>query len=133
MGAFLYSMLVLFFLLPFTAITFYRIKKGATRFDNGVSGYIVNTMLSTQRWFGKARPWLFYGFHVIFLLVALDRYMFLSVITVIAYMVYYQRLWNIMQANSWGLVDAASPAAVPPPVPLSPQQQVEADQTNTRG
>lgn len=132
---FLYGLAVVFFFAPATVITYRRIRKGAQRFDKGVSKHIVNNMLFTRKFFGAMDPWLYYGFHTVMLLSTIYQGAFIVSIALIVLMVYHYRLWALMQQQGWAEVPAISPdAPVPPPIPapLTAQQQIDAEQANTR-
>jgi hypothetical protein len=114
MAIFLYSLLVLFILLPLNVVALKKVKA------NQALGAITNNIVASQlRWTSKMGTFywvVFYGLHVLIALVLLDRLALVSLAGMIGYMVVTHLLQKALVANGWTIktVDVAN--APQPPV-----------------
>lgn len=126
---FFYSLALLFFFVPTTIMAYNRIRKGATSFK-GPLNWNVRSILNLRNWFGSADQPFFYAVHAVVLVAAIFGGAWLTAILVSVYMVYHHKLRSLLIANGWTVL----PKGVnPPPVPLTPEQNAAAEQTQLRG
>lgn len=129
MFLFFYSLTLLFFLVPTTIIAYRRVRKGATSFTGPVN-WNVRSILNLRNWFGALDMPMYYIFHALFLFTAFAGGAWLSIILAVVYMVYHHKLRQLLIAGNWSVLPKG---VTPPPIPLTPEQQAAAEQTQLRG
>lgn len=117
MGVFIYSLALVFFIIPITFRAYLSLKNGRFPLPNHQNNMVVNR-IKMRKSLGIFSPILFWIFHVFFAVYAIAIEAWLSALVVIVYMVISPLLSGQIKARQVGvLTESARPEADADPAP----------------